>query len=143
MYLQSPEGLVGEPCERSVEVCLIFAPVEGAFTNDPLTREITKEEALKILLEAEEAGLIHSSANIREGHMILCNCCTCCCGVLRGISQLGIENSIAKSDFYVTVNLDKCAGDAVCVERCEFGALAIKDGISHVDLKRCVGCVSA
>jgi heterodisulfide reductase subunit A-like polyferredoxin len=53
---------------------------------------------------------------------------------------LGIENSIAKSDFYVTVDPEKCTGSEICVERCEFGALSIKDGISHVDLKRCVGC---
>ena len=131
---------MGEPCNRPEEVCLIFAPIEGVFDSDPNTRVITKEEALTILREAEEAGLIHSSANIREGHMILCNCCTCCCGILRGISQLGIENSIAKSDFYVTVDPEKCTGSEICVERCEFGALSIKDGISHVDLKRCVGC---
>ncbi len=137
---KTQKGLMGQPCKRPVEVCLIFAPVEGAFTNDPLTRAITKEEGLKILREAEAAGLIHSSANIREGHMILCNCCTCCCGMLRGISQLGIDNSIATSDFYATVDPEKCTGNGNCVERCDFGALSIMDGISHVDYKRCVGC---
>jgi Na+-translocating ferredoxin:NAD+ oxidoreductase RNF subunit RnfB len=137
---KTQKGLVGEPCQRPTEVCMIFAPVEGAFSNDPLTRVITKEEAIKILREAEESGLIHSSTNIKEGHMILCNCCTCCCGILRGISQLGLENSIAKSDFFAIVNPEKCTGDKLCIERCEFGALSIKDGISQVDLKRCVGC---
>jgi Fe-S-cluster-containing hydrogenase component 2 len=137
---KTQKGLVGKSCKHPVEVCMIFAPVEGVFANDPLTRVITKDEALKILREAEDSGLIHSSANIREGHMILCNCCTCCCGILRGISQLGIENSIAKSDFYVTVNPEKCTGSEICVKRCEFGALSIKNGISNVDLKRCVGC---
>jgi electron transport complex protein RnfB len=137
---KTQKGLVGEPCKRPVEVCMIFAPVEGAFTNDPLTRAITKEEALKILREAEEAGLIHSSANIREGHMIICNCCTCCCGILRGISQLGIENSVAKSDFYATVDPEMCTGCETCVERCQFAATSMTDNISYVDRKRCVGC---
>jgi NAD-dependent dihydropyrimidine dehydrogenase PreA subunit len=114
--------------------------MEGVFANDPLTRVITKEEALKILQEAEESGLIHSSANIREGHMILCNCCTCCCGMLRGISQLGIKDSIAQSDFYAIVDSNKCNGSENCVKRCEFGALSIREGISYVDHERCVGC---
>jgi len=134
------KALVGEPCKYPVEVCLVFMPVEGAFDDDPDTRAITKEEALQILRETEEAGLIHSSSNIREGHFYICNCCTCCCGVMRGISQLGIENSVAKSDFYATVDPEVCTGCETCIERCQFGAPSITDDISHVDQKRCVGC---
>ncbi len=134
------KALVGEPCKYPVEVCMVFAPIERAFEDNPDVRVITKEEALKILRETEEAGLIHSSSNIREGHFFICNCCTCCCGIMRGISQLGIENSVAKSDFYATVNPEVCAGCETCVERCQFGAPSITDNISHVDQKRCVGC---
>jgi len=134
------KALVGEPCKYPVEVCLLFAPVERAFDDDPNTRVITKKKALQILREAEEAGLIHSSSNIREGHSYICNCCTCCCGILRGISQLGIENSVAKSDFYATVDPEMCTGCETCVERCQFGAPSLVDDVSHVDQKRCVGC---
>jgi len=59
---------------------------------------------------------------------------------MRGISQLGIENSVAKSDFYATVDPEVCTGCETCVERCQFGAPSITDDISHVDQKRCVGC---
>ncbi|UCC57835.1 MAG: 4Fe-4S binding protein [Candidatus Bathyarchaeum sp.] len=137
---KTQKALLGEPCEYPKEVCLILLPIEGAFNNDPKTRVVTKEEALKILREAEEAGLIHSTANIREGHMIICNCCTCCCGIMRGISQLGLENSVAKSDFFVQVDSEICTGCETCVERCQFAAVSIKDNISSVDQKRCVGC---
>jgi len=123
-----------------VEVCLLFAPIEGAFGDDPDTRVVTKGEALKILRESEEAGLIHSSTNVREGHGYICNCCTCCCAIMRGISHLGIENSVAKSDFYVGVDPEKCTGCEICVERCQFDATSIADDISRVDQKRCVGC---
>ena len=134
------KALVGESCKYPVEVCMGLAPVEGAFDDDPDTTAITKEEALKILRESEEAGLIHSSSNIREGHFFICNCCTCCCGVMRGISQLGIENSVAKSDFYVMVDEEACTGCGICLERCQFGARSLLDNISQVDQKRCVGC---
>jgi Na+-translocating ferredoxin:NAD+ oxidoreductase RNF subunit RnfB len=134
------KGLVGEPCKYPVEVCLWFASVEGAFDDHPNARVLTKEEAIQVLRESEEAGLIHSSANVREGHSYICNCCTCCCGMLRGISQLGIENSVAKSDFYATVDSEMCTGCETCVERCQFGAPSLVDNVSRVDLKRCVGC---
>ena len=134
------KAFVGEPCKYPEEVCLVFAPIEGHFDDDPNARVVTKEEALKILRETEEAGLIHSSSNIKEGHYYICNCCTCCCGLMRGISQLGIENSIAKSDFHATVEPELCTGCETCVERCQFGAPSITDNISHVDQKRCVGC---
>jgi len=133
-------GLVGEPCKYPVEVCLVFAPTEGAFDDDPNSRAITKEEALQLLRETEEAGLIHTSSNIREGHYYICNCCTCCCGFTRSLSLFGIENSVAKSDFYATADPELCTGCETCVERCQFSALSIKDKISHVDQERCVGC---
>lgn len=134
------KALVGQPCKYPVEVCLFFAPTEGAFDDYPNTKVITKEEALKILQETEEAGLIHSSRNVREGHDYICNCCTCCCGMMRGISQLGIENSVAKSNFHATVDPETCTGCGTCVDRCQFGAPSLVDNTSHVDLKRCVGC---
>ena len=126
--------------EMRARFCLQFSPFEGAFDDNPNIRVITKEGALRILRETEEAGLIHSSANIREGHFYMCNCCTCCCGFMRGLHQLGIENSVAKSDFYATVDPELCTGCETCVERCQLGAPSIKDDISHVDQKRCVGC---
>jgi len=134
------KALVGEPCKYPVEVCLVFAPTQGAFDDDPDTRAITKEEALQILQETEEAGLIHSSSNIGEGHEYICNCCTCCCGFMRGLYQFGMENSVAKSDFYATVDPEMCTGCETCIKRCQFGAPSITDDISNVDQKRCVGC---
>jgi electron transport complex protein RnfB len=134
------KALVGEPCKYPVEVCMVFAPTEGAFEDNPDIRVITKEEALQILRETEEAGLIHSSSNVREGHYYICNCCTCCCAIMRGVSRLGIENSVAKSDFYATVDPEMCTGCETCVERCQFSAPSLRDNISHVDQKRCVGC---
>jgi len=59
---------------------------------------------------------------------------------MRGVSQLGIENSVARSDFYAAVDPEVCTGCETCVERCQFSAPSIADHISQVDQKRCVGC---
>ena len=57
------QRLVGKGCDRPVENCLILAPVEGAFDNDKITRAITRDQSRRILREAREAGLVHSTAN--------------------------------------------------------------------------------
>jgi ferredoxin len=133
-------GLAGQPCKYPLETCVVFAQTEGAFDDDPDTRAITKEEAMRILRETEDAGLIHSSANVREGHEYICNCCTCCCGLMRSLYMFGLENSVAKSDFHAAVDSEKCTGCGTCVKRCQFGVPSILDDVSHVDERRCVGC---
>lgn len=132
--------LVGQGCDHPVENCLVFAPVEGAFDHSEVDRAITKEEALSILHEAEEAGLVHSTGNYRGPHFYICNCCTCCCGILRGVTEFGIPTAIAKAGFQAAVDADLCAGCGDCVARCSFGALSVAADTCAVDPVRCVGC---
>jgi len=134
------QRLVGQGCDRPVENCLLFAPVKGAFDHSKTTRSIAKEEALRILREAEEAGLVHSTGNYRDGHFYICNCCTCCCGILRSVAEFGIPTAVARSDFCAVVDAEMCIGCADCVERCQFGALAVPEDVCVVDHVRCVGC---
>jgi electron transport complex protein RnfB len=132
--------LIGKGCDHPVENCLVFAPVEGVFDHSKVDRAITKQEALRILREAEQAGLVHSTGNYRDGHYYICNCCTCCCGILRGVAEFDIPTAVTHSDFWVIVDTETCIGCADCVEHCPFGALAVPDDVCEVDYARCVGC---
>ncbi len=134
------QRLIGKGCDHPVESCLVFAPVEGAFDHGDVDRAITKEEALDILHQAEESGLIHTTGNYREPHYYICNCCTCCCGILRGVAEFDIPTAVARADFQAVVDVDLCAGCADCVERCAFGALSVPEDVCEVDPVRCVGC---
>jgi len=134
------QKLVGKGCDHPVENCLVFAPVEGAFDHSRVDRAITKEEALRILHEAEEAGLVHSTGNFRDRHYYICNCCTCCCGVLRCVAEFGVPTAVARSSFHAAVDADLCAGCGECISRCQFGALSVPDDVCKVDLAHCVGC---
>jgi len=132
--------LIGKGCDHEVENCLVFAPVENAFQGSQDSRPITKEEALRILRETEEAGLIHSTANHREQIFYICNCCTCCCGIMRGVVEWGNSDAVARSDFRVVVDAETCTGCEICVDRCQFKALAVPEGVCIVDYDRCLGC---
>ena len=134
------QKLVGKGCDRPVENCLAFAPVEGAFEHSEVDRALTKEEALRILHETEEDGLVHTTGNYRDGHSYICNCCTCCCGILRSVAEFGVPTTAVRSDFYTVVDVEMCIGCGDCLERCQFEALTVPDDVCVVDYSRCVGC---
>ncbi len=134
------QRLVGAGCERPTDNCLVFAPVAGVFAKHGDIRAISREEALQVLAEAAEAGLVHSTGNYRDDHYYICNCCTCCCGVLRGVAEFNIPTAVARSAFWAVVDAGLCIGCGDCLERCQFGALALPDEVCQVDRVRCVGC---
>jgi electron transport complex protein RnfB len=134
------QQLLGKSCHHKLETCLVFAPIKNAFDRSKIDRALTKEEALQILFDTEEAGLVHSSGNYRDGIEYICNCCICCCGIMRGIAEYGIMSAVAHSDFQIALESDQCSGCGVCIERCQFKALSLPDTVLIADLKRCVGC---
>lgn len=134
------KGAIGEGCDYPLEVCLIMAPVAGAFAEGGTTRPINKEEALAVLRTAEEAGLVHTTGNFQDRHYYICNCCPCCCAVLRGLTEFSVPSAVAHSGFRAVVDEATCLGCGVCVERCHFGALSLPGEVALVDPLRCLGC---
>lgn len=134
------QKLVGRGCEHTVENCLVFAPVPGVFDGSDDIRSITREEAGRILTKAADEGLVHSAMNQRDQLYYICNCCTCCCGVIRGVAEFGVPTAVARSDFRVVVADDRCTGCGACIRRCPFGALAKDGDVCAADYVRCVGC---
>jgi ferredoxin len=130
-------------CDHPTMTCLVYSQFENAFDNTPGLQVLTKEEAFKALKDFEDAGLVHTMGNFREpnpGMDFICSCCTCSCTFLRGLAELGIENSIAKSNFYAEVNEELCDGCGVCLDRCQFGTISKQKEVYHVDKQKCVGC---
>jgi len=132
--------LIGQGCNHTIENCLAFSSRANAFDRTDVIRAISKEEALDVLASADKEGLVHSTGNFREGVTYICNCCTCACGLLRGIAEYGNFNSVAGSDFYAAVDGALCNGCGICLGRCLFKALDIEDGVCRIDTNRCLGC---
>ncbi len=70
----------------------------------------------------------------------MCNCCGCCCGILRGITEFGIESSVARANYLAVVDPDVCRGCGVCADRCQINAITLMDGVAVVDESLCIGC---
>jgi ferredoxin len=133
------KALIGEPCGHPVDNCMTLSPRAGAFDGDATVRALTQEEALETLRRAAEAGLVHSVSNSQQGIWYICNCCTCSCGVLRGLADLGMANVIARSAFVNQVDETLCGLCGLCAARCPFHALTL-DATALVDRARCAGC---
>ncbi len=133
------KALIGDPCDHPIEVCMLLSQKPGAYDQSSHIRALTLDEAMATLQVAAEAGLVHSVSNDQRGGSYICNCCTCSCGILRGISELGIANAVAHSAFVNQVDEDLCIACEDCLEYCQFDALSM-DFTAQVDQLRCVGC---
>lgn len=135
------KALIGDPCDHPLEVCMMLSGKPGAFDNNPSVRSLTHEGALATLKTAADAGLVHSVSNSQDGLWYICNCCTCSCGILRGLADLGIANAVARSAYVNHVDEDLCIGCELCIDYCQFDALAMADDFfAKVDEVRCLGC---
>jgi Fe-S-cluster-containing hydrogenase component 2 len=133
------KALIGDPCDHPVDVCMTFSQRPGAYEGNSVIRALTQEEALATLERAAQAGLVHTVSNNQKGTTYLCNCCTCSCGILRGVAELGVADVVARSAFVNTVDSASCTGCEMCLDGCQFGALSF-DGTAQVQEERCVGC---
>ena len=136
------QGIMNNRCDKPMEICMAFAPIPGVFDDSKTGRVITKDEAISLLKKAEEAGLVHMTNNFRNGRFFICNCCGCCCGVLRGINQLGIPAStVVNSYYFAAIDPDKCSGCGTCKEeRCQVNAVKENDDIYEIIPENCIGC---
>jgi Na+-translocating ferredoxin:NAD+ oxidoreductase subunit B len=127
---------VGGGCDRPTHNCLTFS----GFGRPPGPDSISKEEALALLDECDRLGLVHTVSNVVRDVYYVCNCCGCCCGILRGVNERGIANSVARATYLAAIEAETCSGCWVCLDRCQVNAIAEGNGVAVVDAERCIGC---
>jgi ferredoxin len=134
------QKLTGQGCNKPSEICLAIAPIAGLFERQPWGRPISKEEAYAVLRKGEEAGLVHLTSNVVAGHAFICNCCGCCCAVLRGINKLGMTG-VVNSDFYSEIDAGLCTLCGMCGDQiCHVDAIHKGEETYRVDRGLCIGC---
>jgi electron transport complex protein RnfB len=133
------KALIGEGCHHPIDICMVFSNQPGWFDGNDAVRALSQQEALDTLRRAADAGLVHSVSNNQRGTWYICNCCTCSCGILRGIAEQGIADVIAKSAFVNQVDESLCLACGDCIDYCQFDALSLNE-FAEVNRQRCVGC---
>ena len=130
----------GQGCNHSLDNCLHFNDMGRYVVEQGMGREITREEAISILEEADKEGLVHSCENLDGYLSMICNCCGCCCVFLQTQKMLNLK-MISSSSYVSCVDKELCIGCGTCEERCPMGAIVVgKEEHAQVDPERCIGC---
>lgn len=131
--------LTGEGCDHPLETCLSFGVAAEYYIENGIGREISAQEAIAILEEADGSGLVHAGVNTTHLSNI-CNCCPCCCASMKGMVQKGLDKRcFMNALFEAVVDEEACTGCGECLERCPVGAISVGE-TAAVDREKCLGC---
>ena len=135
---------LGKNCQAPMEVCLTLGISAETMIRNKIAREISQEEGLDIIKKCRDYGLVQTGDNVKKHVSFICNCCSCCCGMLTAINKFEITNAIVSSNFLPTILEDKCKGCGLCEKACPVQAIEIKTIDNQkkaiIDTDRCLGC---
>lgn len=138
--------VLGRPCKTGApsEVCFTFGKSARHTINQGFARPVTKDEAMVIMRQVEEAGLVHKAfhngSNIEKEENSICNCCKDCCDTFT-LWRNGASPMVNSTMYLSVIDRDECTGCEICVERCPVDAIALdNDGIAVREEKYCIGC---
>ena len=135
--------LSNNPCNAPLDVCLIIDPqIADDAINNGLGKKISVSNALKIIEETTEIGLIHMLLHLRDGmYHAICSCCSCCCHDLVALLKYDHYDLIKKSEYIVKQNIKLCINCKNCISNCKFKAFTInEDNKIILNKEKCYGC---
>lgn len=138
-YCRATKRLIGEDCGHPMETCFYFNELAQTKLEAGYARRVDYEEAMRILYQAEEAGLIHNVSNCKGKIQTLCNCCSCSCAVIKAMVH-GQTNVGAPSRYTVVVDAGKCQLHGNCVPACPMKVYELRDGKLVQHAEKCIGC---
>ncbi len=128
-------------CDGPLEVCLQINRGAEYNIKRGTGRKVSLDEAVAILKISEAAGLVHMTENTAGKSNVLCNCCNCCCEMLRFATNEKTKGVLAPSRFQAKVDAGTCTTCGMCMEICPVEAIALDtDDIAAVNADACIGC---
>jgi len=109
---------LGKACDRPQENCIALNLGAEILVKNGFARPVSTAEAMKILERAKEQGLAQTGDNVRKGAAYICNCCGCCCEMMKAVRVMGLRNAIVTSNWTVEIDESKCRGCGRCAKLC-------------------------
>lgn len=130
---------LGKACNNPQEVCLTFNQAAESLARHKIAKEISKDEALRILDQCVKLGLVQIGDNIQDRINWICNCCGCCCEALKAYVKVGYTDRIS-SNFYADIDPAICINCGICRKKCPVGVISAENGKLSINPETCLGC---
>ncbi len=135
---------LGTACDAPVDVCMSLGKAAEWIVRKGLGKSATVEDLLAVLAKTQELGLVHLCDNVMNKPTYICNCCGCCCKVLRGINEQQVF-ATHSSNFIPSIELERCISCGVCEEKCQIEAITLINQGNGLEVpvlnnERCIGC---
>jgi ferredoxin/DNA-binding MarR family transcriptional regulator len=139
---------VKHPCGHPIDgSCMCFDASADFMVGRNAAKYISQEDALVLLEQMEQIGLVHITTNAQTRPQFICNCCRCSCGILHGFTQYHNPRAFAKSNFIPQQDPKLCNLCRKCVDICPLNAYTVEstqDGEEQIQITldhlRCIGC---
>ncbi len=127
--------------EVATEVCLKFDEIARYVIDRNLGRKISRQEALEIIRQSEQAGLVHFVDNAAGQVKHNCNCCGCACWNVGSIRRRKIPRDVIMATYFIReTDEEQCTGCGECVDVCPVDAISMDGDFPKVDQDWCIGC---
>jgi len=128
--------------DKPLNTCLILGNSTEFYLKRNLGRELTQEEAQKILALASKSRLVHTIDNpaMRYPTHVMCNCDDKACAYIRGLKEFGSDKALTYSGYVSVTNYDLCKNCGECVDVCIFSARKIENQQLKFLKNKCFGC---
>jgi len=136
-------------CDIPLDTCTSFDTNAEILIRHGLAKEVSRSEMAESIARAKELKLVLSADNVQKNVGFICQCCSCCCNLLLGVSKHGFHNTVVTSTFIANVDAEKCSGCEKCARTCPINAIEMAKSpgnstdeliFARVDKNICIGC---
>jgi Na+-translocating ferredoxin:NAD+ oxidoreductase RNF subunit RnfB len=135
-------------CDLPLETCASFGWAADYLIRHKMAHEVSREQMKDNLSLSREKGLVFCGDNVQRNVTFICQCCSCCCNLLLGITRHGYPNTVVTSSFIARVNETECTGCAKCLKTCPVNAITLlksdfgadEESTAVVKEDLCLGC---
>jgi len=136
-------------CDIPLDTCTSFDYNAEILIRHGMAKEVSRSEMIENIARSKELKLVLSADNVQKNVGFICQCCSCCCNLLLGVSRHGFPNTVVTSTFIAKVDEKTCTSCEKCARICPINAISMtkspdngpeEHSFPKVNESICIGC---